>query len=91
MGIRETAGKLGSLTIEEVRASGRPALFSAFGDNLAYLDGTIYCLPCDPRVGQLPSITGHSEVYELSSVVGVEYGWYHVAPAVEIGVPQEAA
>jgi hypothetical protein len=64
------------LTIEEVRAAGRPALFSAFGDHLAYLDGTIYALPREPDqrdLANLPSLPG---AYEITTVVGIEYGWY---------------
>ena len=94
MNARESkpAGQL--LGIDEVRAAGLPALFSAYGDHLAYVDGTIYALPreLDPcELADVPSLSG---VYTVSHVVGIEYGWRHVEPctvAATDEVPQEAA
>jgi hypothetical protein len=82
-----------ALTIEEVRMGGRPATFSAFGDHLVYLDGTIYAVPQEPKVCELASLPGLAEAYEVVHVVGIEYGWYQVerralAPSAE--VPQAA-
>lgn len=82
------------LGIDEVRAVGLPAQFSAYGDHLVYVDGTIYALPreldpCD--LADLPSLSG---VYAVSHVVGIEYGWQHIeacAPAAANEVPQQAA
>ena len=49
------------LTIEEVREAGRPAIFSAFGDHLVYLDGIIYALPREMEpceLADLPHLSG---------------------------------
>ena len=82
------------LTIEEVREAGLPALFSAFGDHLAYVDGTIYALPREPGSRDLANLSSLSGVYEVTSVAGIEYGWYHLesgAPAAGGEAPQRAA
>jgi hypothetical protein len=94
MGARELKRGQRPLTIEEVREAGLPAIFSAFGDHLAYVDGTIYALPREPDPCELADLPGLLGVYEVSSVVGIEYGWYHLeggAPAAADAAPQEAA
>jgi hypothetical protein len=78
------------LEIDEVRAAGLPALFSAYGDYLAYVDGTIYALPreLDPcELANLPSLSG---VYTVSHVVGIEYGW-RLIEACEVKAADQAS
>jgi hypothetical protein len=82
------------LSIEEVRAAGLPAVYSAFGDHLAYFGGTIYALPREPDACELADLSGISGAYEVTHVVGIEYGWYHLdgcAPAAVDEAPEEAA
>jgi hypothetical protein len=86
------AGQL--LGIDEVRAAGLPAMFSAYGDHLAYVDGTIYALPHELDPCELADLPGLSGAYEVSHVVGIEYGWRHIepcAPAAAGEVSREAA
>jgi hypothetical protein len=82
------------LTIEEVREAGRPAILSTFGDHLAYVDGTIYALPREPDPCELADLPHLSGAYEVTHVVGIEYGWYHLEScrlAVSGAAPQQAA
>ena len=81
------------LTIEEVREAGRPAIFSAFGDHLVYLDGIIYALPREPDPSELADLPHLSGAYEMTTVVGIEYGWYELAActrAPETEAPPQA-
>jgi hypothetical protein len=94
MDARGLRGGQRPLTIEEVREAGRPAILSAFGDHLAYIDGTIYALPRELDPCELADLPGLFGAYEVTHVVGIEYGWYHLAgcaPAAGGEAPQEAA
>jgi hypothetical protein len=82
------------LSIEEVREAGLPAVLCAFGDHLAYVGGTIYALPRELDPCELADLPGLSGAYEVTHVVGIEYGWRHLeggAPAAVAEVPREAA
>ena len=57
-----------------MRASGQLAFFHAFGDDLAYLRGTVYCVPslaesCNPE-----DLVRQSDTYPVTSVAGIEFG-----------------
>ena len=82
------------LGIDEVRAAGLPALFSAYGDHLAYVDGTIYALPRELDPCELADLPGLSGAYPVIHVVGIEYGWQHIeacAPAAANEASGQAA
>lgn len=66
------------LSIDEVRAAGRPAVFSAYGDYLAFVDGAIYALPREPEACELAALPSLLGAYEVTNVVGIEYGWYQL-------------
>ena len=66
------------LTLDDVRASGQLAFFHAFGDDLVYLRGTVYCVPsqaesCDPE-----ELVRQPDAYPVTSVAGIEFGWHHL-------------
>ena len=82
------------LDIDEVRAAGLPALFSAYGDHLAYVDGTIYALPRELDPCELADLPGLSGAYPVIHVVGIEYGWRHIeacTPAAANEAAEQAA
>ncbi len=65
------------LALEEVVASGQPAIYSRYGDVLLFMNGTIFdvrepCTPSELRLGlplSDPAIARHA--------VGIEFGWRH--------------
>lgn len=82
------------LTIEEVQAAGLPAILSAFGDHLAYVDGTVYALPRELDPCELADLPDLQRAYEVTHTVGIEYGWYQIdvcPPAARGQASQEAA
>lgn len=66
------------LTLEEVKAAGLPAIFSLFGDHLAYVDGTIYCLPRELQPCEVGDLRNLPSAYRITTQVGIEYGWYQL-------------
>jgi hypothetical protein len=66
------------LSLEEVIAASHPATFSAFGDNLLYLDGAVYALPRRPEPPDLRQPLGMPGAYVLTQTVGIEFGWQHL-------------
>jgi hypothetical protein len=94
MSARELKQSQRPLTIEEVREAGLPAIFSAFGDHLAYADGTVYALPREPDPCELADLPHFFGAYVVTNVVGIEYGWYQLdgcAPVARGEAPQQAA
>ncbi len=91
------------LSLDEVRASGLPAYFYDYSEELLYLDGQLFDLrevEAAERAGTDPPPLPR-EI--LESGVGLEFGWRHVAgcacpycwrrslePAGETGQPGEA-
>jgi hypothetical protein len=65
------------LSLEDVRASGQPATFDAFGDSLVFLDGTVWSVP---RLGipDLPHLAQQPDAYPVTVEVGIEFGWHHL-------------
>jgi hypothetical protein len=66
------------LSLEEVIAARRPATFSAFGDHLLYLDGTVYALPRSPEPSDLAEPLRLPGAYVITHTVGIEFGWQHL-------------
>jgi hypothetical protein len=65
------------LSLKDVIEAGRPAVYRRFGDELLFMDGTLY------DVGQSSSPTElalqtplHDPRFE-NETVGIEYGWRH--------------
>jgi hypothetical protein len=72
------AGGRPQLFLDEVVAAGRPAIFSAYGDHLLYVDGTIYALPRDPNPLDLTEPRSPSDAYVVTHTTGIEFGWRHL-------------
>ena len=94
--MRSGSGRAGRqpLTTEAFRAAGLPAIFSAFGDHLAYVDGAVYALPRKLDRRELADLPDPQGAYEVTTVAGIEYGWNQVeacVPAARDEVSQEAA
>ena len=67
-----------TLALEEVVASGQPAIYSRYGEVLLFVDGTIFDVrePCAPSELQLGSPLNDSAI--ARHAVGIEFGWRHV-------------
>jgi hypothetical protein len=65
------------LSFEEVVLSGRPAIFSDFGDLLAYLDGTVFILKGCDVAGQPLANPPVLDAGSIVRAVGIETGWRH--------------
>lgn len=66
------------LSFEEVVAASQPATFSVFGDNLLYLEGTVYALPRSPEPSDLAQPMSLPGAYVVTQTVGIEFGWQHL-------------
>jgi len=78
MSARELERPSRPLTLEEVEEDGRPAVFSAYGDHLAYMNGTVYSLSHDPDPCDVLQPQLLSDAYVVTSPAGIEYGWRHL-------------
>jgi hypothetical protein len=77
MSVTERAAERRLLSFEEVAAASQPATFSAFGDHLLYLDGTVYALPRAPQPSELLDPLRLPGAYVVTQTVGIELGWQH--------------
>jgi hypothetical protein len=67
------------LSLDEVRASGLPAYFYDYSEELLYLDGQLFDLR-DAEVAERAGVDPLPLPREiLENGVGLEYGWRHVA------------
>jgi hypothetical protein len=78
MRVIEGAADRPLLSFEEVAAAHRPATFSAFGDHLLYLEGTVYALPRSPHPSDLAEPLRVRGAYVITQTVGIEFGWRHL-------------
>lgn len=78
MGAGERGGRGRWLALDEVVKAGVPAIFSAFGDHLVYVGGSVYALPREPLPAEVTEPRALPGAYVLSNPAGVEYGWHHL-------------
>jgi hypothetical protein len=78
MRVTDRAAHRRLLSFEEVAAASRPATFSAFGDNLVYVDGAVYSLPHSPGPSELEQPMTLPGAYVVTQTVGIEFGWQHL-------------
>jgi hypothetical protein len=78
MVVGASSGGRRQLFFDEVVAAGRPAIFSAYGDHLLYVDGTIYALTRDPDPSELAEPRSFSGAYVVTHTIGTEFGWRHL-------------
>jgi hypothetical protein len=65
------------LALEEVVASGRPAIYARYGDVLLFMDGTIFDLHEAYARNELPSGSPANGPATVDQAVGIEFGWRH--------------
>jgi hypothetical protein len=66
------------LAYDEVAALGEPAIFSAFGDHLVFVQGTVYELPAGVPAGQFTQPHLIQGARPITNLVGAEFGWRHL-------------
>jgi hypothetical protein len=78
--VEQLAGARGRrrLSLDEVRASGLPALLFEHGDALLYLDGRLYTA-LDWIMSDQATLPQPLPEQVLECGVGIEYGWRHAA------------
>jgi hypothetical protein len=65
------------LSLKDVIETGRPAVYRRFGDELLFMDGTLYDVGQENRPTELDlQIPLHDPRFE-NETVGIEYGWRH--------------
>ena len=65
------------LALEEVVASGRPAIYARYGDVLLFMDGTIFDLHEASARNEPPSGSPVDDPAIVGQAVGIEFGWRH--------------
>jgi hypothetical protein len=67
------------LSFKEVIESGRPAVYSQFGDALLYMDGVLFDVLDPGSPAELWHKVPADDSRLASHTVGIEYGWRHVS------------
>ena len=67
-----------ALSLDDVRKSGQLAFFHAFGDDLVYLHGTVYCVPSQAESRDPGELVRQPDAYPVTTVAGIEFGWHHL-------------
>jgi hypothetical protein len=70
------------LSLDEVRASGLPAYFYDYSEELLYLDGELFDLRDVEAAGRAGADPLPLPREIIDNGVGLEYGWRHVAGCV---------